>query len=131
MTCSHSRPCEFGQHVCSQMSVICTVNTSAGSLPSAACPQLWQRSGAKLRRPPLHTQAAEAAEDVHRLVGAALGQLKALKGGAAAVAGAASPLAGVLDTCLQPLAAAGGYAQVQTFVQHAWHTLTLCKVWHS
>lgn len=60
---------------------------------------------------------------MHRLVGAASGQLKVLKGGAAAVATAASPLADVLDTCLQPLAAAGGYAQVQTSVQHVWYAL--------
>ncbi len=67
---------------------------------------------AHLAHSSLHPQAAEAAEDVHRLVGAVSGQLKALKGGAAAVAGAASPLADVLEACLQPLAAAGGYAQV-------------------
>lgn len=60
----------------------------------------------------LHLQAAEAAEDVHRLVGAASGQLKALKAGAAAAADAALPLADVLAGCLKPVAAAGGYAQV-------------------
>lgn len=57
-------------------------------------------------------QAAEAGEDVHRLVGAAAGQLKTLQGGAAAVAGAAAPLADALDAGLKPLASAGGYAQV-------------------
>lgn len=58
------------------------------------------------------TQAAEAAEDVHRLVGAAAAQLKALTGGAAAVRSAAEPLAAALDTGLEHLAGIGGYAQV-------------------
>ena len=93
------------------------------STPACTRPKQVASAGLAVSLPCAHsvhpfpcTQTAEAAEDVHRLVGAASGQLKALKGGAAAVAGAASPLADLLDTCLQPLAAAGGYAQVPTTV---------------
>lgn len=56
-------------------------------------------------------QAAEAAEDVHQLVGAAAAQLKALKAGAAALSAAAAPLADALDAGMRPLATSSGYAQ--------------------
>lgn len=64
--------------------------------------------------PTIVCQAAEAAEDVHRLVGAAAGQLKALLSGSAAMRNAGAPLAAALAAGLESLAGIGGYAQVRS-----------------
>ncbi len=51
---------------------------------------------------------------MHRLVGAAAGQLKALLSGSAAMRNAGAPLAAALAAGLESLAGIGGYAQVRS-----------------